>query len=145
MKKTSVLIAAATLTGALSFGAHADAVQGQDAPKTWNLIETNPNGAVIAVIQGLTKHACDFAKDRALGLPATPQEVTAQQNLEQKALTADKAWAAKHHCNGWGGTSTNSFVASDGSCFIGPDVDPSDTESAPVQTDGAVQKAECFQ
>lgn len=67
-----------------------------ETPKNWNLLERNYDGVIITVVQGLTKHACNFARDRALGLPATPDEVAAQAAQEQRSEDAMNAFFKDH-------------------------------------------------
>lgn len=57
----------------------------QDA--TWHLL-TQTQGGTISLLHGLDKKTCEFAKNRALGLPATPEEIAAA--AEQGRITSER-------------------------------------------------------
>lgn len=124
------------------------ATYADDAPKTWHLLQKQANGGIAGILHGLTKHECEFAKDRVEGNPATPEEKNAYQTREDAMMSRFSAWI-KDHPDCKGVISTTGILSNgkefsqdrDGTCFwsqpgggIGRTYSPHD-----------VTTAECFQ
>jgi len=52
--------------------------------RSWHLLQKQYDGLIRSVTHGLTKHECEFARARALGLPATPDEAAERERQRQK-------------------------------------------------------------
>jgi len=63
-------------------------------PRTWHLL-TQSYGGTVSLIRDLTKHECEYARARALGLPATPEEQAARDEFAQTQAERGKEWCAK--------------------------------------------------
>jgi hypothetical protein len=50
---------------------------------TWHLL-TKSHVGTISLLKNLTEHECQFARARALGLPATPEEIEARKADDEK-------------------------------------------------------------
>jgi len=110
-----------------------------DAP-TWHLL-TQSEGGTVSLVKGLTKHECEFARARTLGLPATPAEEEAAYPICPPLNTVDSeiVWATWHRvhpaargCNTADGNRTMSWTWG---------LEPSFGYSNP----GNIKSAECFQ
>lgn len=67
--------------------------------RSWHLLQTQADGGIAAILHGLTKDECEFAKNRIEGQPATPSEMEAQKaqiKIEMETICPEntkEAWA----------------------------------------------------
>ncbi len=69
-------------------------------PRSWHLLTQTEGGTVSLIKDDLTKHECEFAMHRALGQPATDEEIAsakraADKRAQERKATTD-AWEAAH-------------------------------------------------
>lgn len=81
----------------------------------WHLL-TKSYGGTVSLLHGLTKDACEFSRNRMLGLPATDEERTQE---EQRLIWQRECVLAKRERCG--------------------------TERSTTTRPGDIQRAECFQ
>lgn len=63
--------------------------------RSWHLLQKQYDGLIRSVQHGLTRHECQFAKARVMGLPATPEEVEAEKIRQEKLAETTKALEAR--------------------------------------------------
>lgn len=139
---------------------------GPASQPNWHLL-TQSYGGTVSINGGLTKDQCDFAKHRALGEPATPDEIAAQaekddvanQKNAERAKAAEEwreRFARRNNCDwvrynydplsgkigskkAWGGWhfQGKSYVSDDGMCDEGDDAPGGGNISIGVQQGSA--------
>lgn len=118
----------------------------QSEDRSWHLLQRQQNGGIAAVIHGLTKAECEFAKNRIEGRPATEEEKAVVTAAREKRAAEWKKWMDDHGCkqnpNQFGATSGPSEKLADGSCVQGSEFNAV-TFGYSSATD--VRSAECFQ
>lgn len=115
--------------------------------QSWHLL-TQSYGGTITLLKDLTQHECEFARARALGLPATDEEKAAAKLKEDvmAAKTAeDNKWSEEHHCTSYTMSTDDPNERKDygnGMCRI-----PSmfSISGWRLIRDGDIKTAECFQ
>jgi hypothetical protein len=84
----------------------ANPASAQDA--NWHLL-TQSYGGTVSILHGLTHDACEFARKRLRGLPATPEEEAADKAANDRMLDGAKKACAEAD-DGWQSTSPISGV-----------------------------------
>lgn len=116
----------------------------------WALL-THTEGGSISITRGLTEYECEFARNRALGLPATDEERQADME-ERQAFMASidaidelrEAWAEENNCRNWGQeTILDSYVLPDGQCAFGHGLRYPYIETFLI-TERSIKYSECF-
>ncbi|KKL95401.1 hypothetical protein LCGC14_1854960 [marine sediment metagenome] len=146
--KRIVLICALWLCVALLavvfFGDAAGHEQENDPWREAWVLFTQTEGGNISMTRGLTEYECEFARNRALGLPATDEE---RQNFKAAINAINErreTWAEENNCRAGGGsTSAESHVTDDGRCVFGFDLAYLGTGMF-IISEWDIKRAECF-
>jgi hypothetical protein len=114
--------------------------------QSWHLL-VRTEGGTISLLKNLTRHECEFSRDRALGNPATDEEKAAYKAEVDRVQNAWGKWMQDHGCDpsrGYGGTSAESYKMKDGTCMRGSEF-AYPGEGMFTVTPGDIKSAECFQ
>lgn len=114
--------------------------------RSWHLLQKQYDGLIRSVQHGFTKHECEFAKARAMGLPATEEEKAAvKKTIDDTAAryeTSRKEWEMKYPGCNYGYSLKNDPPGCPNQIFF-PSNSITFTQSMHSVTDIAI--AECFQ
>lgn len=121
--------------------------QAQTEDRSWHLLQKQYDGLIRSVQHGLTRHECEFARARVMGLPATDAEKAREKAETQRADEAWEKWRTENGCaqgQSSGFTSGPSFKSQGNHCMRGEEFSgPGGGWKSFQMTD--VTSAECFQ